>query len=125
MKCIIMGFFWRGDVITAHEAHGAISRFVGTIDIDGAGKKFSGTINDVYGDSTISGEFKENEIVFTKEYTREARAGGAATNSIQYSFVPFIVNGAVMGWRGSWRKKKEPRTGQAVCLFFPDFRGLF
>ncbi|MDP2932961.1 MAG: hypothetical protein Q8N81_02410, partial [bacterium] len=111
-------------VITAHAAHGVICRFVGTIDINDAGKKFSGTINDIYGDAIINGEFKENEIVFVKEYTHEAKTKGtAASGPVKYSFSPFIVNDVVMGWRGTWRKKKEPRAGRASCLIFPDFHG--
>jgi len=121
MKCIIMGFFWRGNVITAHEAHEVLCRFVGTIDIDNAGKKFSGTINDIYGDAVINGEFKKNEIVFLKEYTEEAKRKGLATTGIiRYSFWPFIVNDVVMGWIGAWHKDREPRNGQASCLIFPD-----
>lgn len=115
MRCRIMGFFW------LNEGSCEIIRdFAGYVVVDELGKKFSGTTKDQYGEANINGEFKENEIVFLKEYNSEAKTRSATLFPVNFTFYPFIVNGVVMGWQGFWEiKGGNHRKGRATCLMFP------
>lgn len=114
MDCIIMGFYWEERIERA-----IFHKFVGHISVDDSGE-FEGTIEDDWGDASITGEIKRDKIFFRKEYTKASKNKGATKNLLVYSFVPRAVNNVVVGWKGSWVDKKEEfRGGGASCLIFP------